>query len=120
MKSSSSEKSSSVESSTSSLKKSSSNQDSADPGANAINPDQKNSKNSTGSAKSADSVVKKQNDPAVQGQTDAKQSAVSKSNADNQKLPATGGEQRGILTAIGAVILAGLGAMIPFRKKSGK
>ena len=119
MKSSSSEKSSSVESSTSSLKKSSSNQDSADPGANAINPDQNNSKNSTGSAKSADSVVKKQNDPAVQEQTDAKQAAVSKANTDNRKLPATG-EQRGILTAVGAAILAGLGAMIPFRKKSDK
>ena len=71
-------------------------------------------------AKNEDPAAKNSNDPTVQGQAGAKQLDVSKANADNQKLPATGGEQRGILTAIGAVILAGLGAMIPFRKKSGK
>ena len=70
-------------------------------------------------AKNEDPAAKNSNDPTVQGQAGAKQLDVSKANADNRKLPATG-EQRGILTAIGAVILAGLGAMIPFRKKSGK
>ena len=91
----------------------------ADPDKNVADPGNKSSSSSINFAKNEDPAAKNSNDLAVQGQTGAKQSDVSKANADNRKLPATG-EQRGILTAVGAAILAGLGAMIPFRKKSDK